>query len=730
MKSPSITEALGLRPHPFRLLTLDGGGVRGIIQLIWIERLERHLGTPIHANVELIAGTSVGAVIGCAIAAGRSAEEIHGMWISSAHTAFAKPAHMADHLRRIAHLGGMAPKYLDDGLITMLKTVFGDLTMGELLRPTLALAYCPKSQSVHVFSSMSEEHKDLPVWEVCRASAAAPLFFSPYTMTINERGEKSPLLDGGVTAQNPVIIALSEALKSHRGKARTVNDVLVASFGTGESPSSKTITPKTIFGHQSLLLGALVRGASNTAEQSTVALLPSRNYYRFQVRLPDHLTPMDEADNVDELIELANAHLEHGADARLQALASRMSGKKHGAKPSAKPGWWSRLMHPGASSAALLGLGLLAALAPPPSSAAGFALIERDAAGLGRAFAGQAAITSAASLSANPAALPQAPTLSASLSALNNQLDATDARGERAEAGVDALIPAAYGAWKGIGLSLDVPFGLATRYPDDWSGRRAALDSEIRSARLSLGGGLAVAPGLRLGAALFAQHFSADLSNAVMLAPGLEERIQVDGADIGLGFGLGGLWQPRDGLAIGLGYTSPVWHQLTGSAALPALLGDQADTRVQVVTPESLRLGLDWQAAARWRLLAGAEWTRWSRLEALDIELSNGLRLSEDHQWRDSWRLSLGGEHQRAPWTFRAGLAWDQSPVPDAAHRYPRLPDSDRTWLSAGLGYRTGPWQLDAGLAYLIFAERDGDHPALSYTSDTSILALGLTRTW
>ena len=82
-----------------------------------------------------------------------------------------------------------------------------------------------------------------------------------------------------------------------------------------------------------MLLGAIVRGASHTAEQSTVALLPARNYFRFQVRLPDHLTPIDEADNIDDLISLANEHLEHGADARLQTLAERMTGTK-------RHGWW------------------------------------------------------------------------------------------------------------------------------------------------------------------------------------------------------------------------------------------------------------------------------------------------------------------------------------------------------------------------------------------------------
>ena len=131
-----------------------------------------------------------------------------------------------------------------------------------------------------------------------------------------------------------------------------------------------------------------------------------------------------------------------------------------------------------------------------------------------------------------------------------------------------------------------------------------------------------------------------------------------------------------------------------------------------------------------WRLLAGAEWTRWSRLQSLDIDLSNGLTLSEDHAWRDTWRLSLGTEHRRGPWTWRAGLAWDQSPVPDKAHRYPRLPDVDRTWLAVGVGYAAGPWTLSAGYAHLFMADRSGVHPPLAYRSATDLLSVGVTRSW
>ncbi|MCF7989004.1 MAG: patatin-like phospholipase family protein, partial [Thiohalocapsa sp.] len=62
----TLAESLGIRPRPYRILTLDGGGIRGIIPVVWLERLERHLAGPVHGHFDLIAGTSVGAILGCA----------------------------------------------------------------------------------------------------------------------------------------------------------------------------------------------------------------------------------------------------------------------------------------------------------------------------------------------------------------------------------------------------------------------------------------------------------------------------------------------------------------------------------------------------------------------------------------------------------------------------------------------------------------------------------------
>jgi long-chain fatty acid transport protein len=351
--------------------------------------------------------------------------------------------------------------------------------------------------------------------------------------------------------------------------------------------------------------------------------------------------------------------------------------------------------------------------------ASGFAVIERDAAGLGRAYAGQAAMVAAGSMSFNPAALPEQATVSGSLHGLRNTLAPEDA-------GVDALAPALYGAYRGFGVGLYAPFGLATDYPADWSGRYAALFSQIRSARIQIAGGVQASETLRLGAGVFLQHLSADLSNAYPLGP-LDSEIRIDGEDNAPGWSAGALWHPSPDLSLGLSYTSPVEHGLHGRATLPS---GSTSTRVDLTTPEALSAGLAWQLRPAWRLSGGATWTRWSRLERLDIRLSSGQVLAEVHDWRDTWRIALGVEHTHGPLTLRAGLARDQSPVPDADRRYPRLPDSDRTWGALGIGYRAGDWVVDVGYAHLWFDARDGAHPPVAYRSSTDILALGITRSW
>jgi predicted acylesterase/phospholipase RssA len=325
-----IARKLGIVKTPYRILALDGGGVRGIITMTWLERLEKHLGAPLHSHFDLIAGTSIGAVIGCAISKGMTAAEIKSIWQTAARQAFSKPVKISDHVRRIAAIGGFMPKYDDSGLSGMLRGIFAERSMGSLsVRPTLALSYNPDTHRVHVFSNTLDDHAKLPIWQVCRASTAAPLFFSPHNMVVDNSGREVPLMDGGVTANNPVIVAITQAVQHSRntGQNAALNNIVVASLGTGTPAEGSSKEPRSIFGHGSIILKALFDGATGTDHVTARDFLPAENYWRFQTSIPARLEPLDGVENLDELQAIALAQLADGLDHRMGQLARKLQGK-------------------------------------------------------------------------------------------------------------------------------------------------------------------------------------------------------------------------------------------------------------------------------------------------------------------------------------------------------------------------------------------------------------------
>ncbi|HSO20783.1 MAG TPA: outer membrane protein transport protein, partial [Desulfosarcina sp.] len=94
-------------------------------------------------------------------------------------------------------------------------------------------------------------------------------------------------------------------------------------------------------------------------------------------------------------------------------------------------------------------------------------------------------------------------------------------------------------------------------------------------------------------------------------------------------------------------------------------------------------------------------WTNWSRLEELRIKFGSGAADSVTTlDWDDTWRYSLGGIFRPiAPLELRAGVAFDETPIPDARRRTPRIPGADRTWVTFGAGYQFTP-MIRADFAY------------------------------
>ena len=139
----------------------------------------------------------------------------------------------------------------------------------------------------------------------------------------------------------------------------------------------------------------------------------------------------------------------------------------------------------------------------------------------------------------------------------------------------------------------------------------------------------------------------------------------------------------------------------------PAILGVSFRPRAKLTTPESLTFGASQGIGKGWTLLAGAEWTNWSRFHDLVVRFDNGRPPSiTQERWHDTWFLSAGAEYRATEaLTLRAGAAWDNTPVREET-RTPRVPDSDRYWLSIGASWQAMR-DLTLSAAYThIFADK------------------------
>lgn len=365
-----------------------------------------------------------------------------------------------------------------------------------------------------------------------------------------------------------------------------------------------------------------------------------------------------------------------------------------------------------------LALGLTLAGCGGLANAAGFALIEQNASGLGNAYAGQAASAQDAStIFFNPAGMTLLPdrqvVIAGHLIKPSADFSGTVTPtilggGDGGDAGDLAFVPNAYLAYRvspdvHLGVSLNAPFGLKTEYDSTWKGRTQAIKSELKTISLNPSIAWKASETLSLGAGLSIQYIEATLSNATSgaIPPNVGT---VKGNDYGWGFNLGALWQVNEATRIGLAYRSEVDQSLKGDlrfSASPAVIPVTAD----VTLPDSASLSLFHILNTRWELLADITWTGWSDFDELRIVRAVGTPLVTPENWRDAYRYSLGANyHLNDSLTLRGGVAYDETPVSDA-YRTARIPDSNRTWLAFGAQYSLSTSSMiDVGYAHLFMA--------------------------
>lgn len=418
-----------------------------------------------------------------------------------------------------------------------------------------------------------------------------------------------------------------------------------------------------------------------------------------------------------------------------------------------------------------LPLALALVLAATGVHAAGFQIKENSATGLGRAFAGSgAAPGDAAVIANNPAAMSllEGYVLQADLSLIDlsveSNLSGTDALGrpltggDGGDAGDLSPVPAAYfsapvGERMRLGVSLTAPFGLKTEYDTGWVGRYHALTSDLRTIYLGLALSYEITDAFSLGGSLIYQYADAELSNAVdfgaiLAAQGLaptflpqsaDGRATVTGDDYAWGWTLGALWQVNDRFNLGFNYRAEIDHELSGTvdfvvpgdaatafAQLPGNLFTNTGGRADLTTPAVATLSGYWQATDRWSVMADVSRTYWDSFEDITIRYENPAQPDtvDPQFWRNTWFASLGTDFRLDDrWTLRAGVAYDQTPT-QLGYRTPRVPDTNRRWLSLGASFEpTDAWLLSAGYTRIFSNE-----PGIVLESETGSTLQGSTQ--
>ena len=412
---------------------------------------------------------------------------------------------------------------------------------------------------------------------------------------------------------------------------------------------------------------------------------------------------------------------------------------------------------------ALRGCILLAAtLLPATALAAGFAIQEQSGRALGTAFVGEAAAAEDAStIWFNPAGLTRLDgtqlvfgghLISPHVHFDDDRAHLSPAVGsgllrgdDGGDGGALAVVPSGYVAhqlsdrWR-VGLGVNVPFGLRTNYDRSWVGRYHAILSELKTVDVSPTLAVKLLDGLSFGAGADVQYAHAQLTNAldtgsiclenaarlgvppaVCPALGLTPQahdgfVRITGDSWAAGYNAGLLWEPSSGTRFGLSYRSRIDHTLEGTAEFvvpkkAAILrrtsGALRDTngRADLNLPDSIRFDVFHRLTNRWSAQAGVQWTHWDRFQELRFQFDNPKQptVVDPQRWSNSFRWGVATQYRPArAWILRLGFAYDYTPVPDTAHRTPRIPDSDRVWLSSGIGFQLSPRVVvDAGYAHV-----------------------------
>lgn len=285
-----------------RLLTVDGGGTRGIIPARWLASLEAEGPKPLAERFDLLGGASIGAALVCALGSGMPARDLGPWLLRWGPSVF--PQGWWGWVRKSARLLGR-PRYSPDGLERALAAAFDEgLRFGDLRGRVLVMALSADRWCGRRLCSWREADAELRVRDVVRASTAAPTYFPAARLA----GRWS--LDGGLMANHPGPEALRELERSTR-VARARMHLLALGTGAPVAEESDDWGSRGVLEWAPDLVEAFMAAQSARSHALCRDDLGER-YHRAQVAIPRELAALDAPGAMEALSELAGTALEAG----------------------------------------------------------------------------------------------------------------------------------------------------------------------------------------------------------------------------------------------------------------------------------------------------------------------------------------------------------------------------------------------------------------------------------
>jgi uncharacterized protein len=276
-----------------RVLAIDGGGIRGIIPALVLAEIERRTSRATADLFDLVAGTSTGGILACSLTLpaddGRTprwrAERLVDIYQREGPHIFSRSVWW-----RIRSLDGLiGPKYPTRGLKSALERYLGDVPLARALTDVLVTAYDTEGRSPVLFRPST--YGDVGMQLVAHATSTAPTYFAPLRLEAPAGNELS-LVDGGVVAANPAMVAVAQVLRDRPGA-----ELVMLSLGTGEL--TRRLPYREVKGWGLVqwgraILNVVFDGVSDATDDEAHEIVGDR-YWRLQTALSQANDDLDDA---------------------------------------------------------------------------------------------------------------------------------------------------------------------------------------------------------------------------------------------------------------------------------------------------------------------------------------------------------------------------------------------------------------------------------------------------